>query len=242
MRIRRAIGTAPLAGLGAVGARDRRARLVARARAGPARERSGAVGRSQRDQRAARRASRARRRGATKARGRCAPPRSRSRRRRASSPTSAAICETQQAARRDLTQETERANRRLAAEQDALARQVRSSYMTGREELFKLLLSQESPATLGRMLVYFDYYNRARSARIDAVAGELATARGARQADDARRSRACGARSGASARGRRSRASRDERRAAVAKLDDEIRDGNARSRSCAPRSSGSRSS
>jgi hypothetical protein len=29
--------------------------------------------------------------------------------------------------------------------------------MTGREELFKLLLSQEDPAALGRMLVYFDY-------------------------------------------------------------------------------------
>ena len=79
----------------------------------------------------------------------------------------------QQAARRELTQETERTNRWLAAEKAALARQVRSSYMTGRQELFKLLLSQEDPAALGRMLVYFDYYNRARSARIDTVGGEL---------------------------------------------------------------------
>jgi septal ring factor EnvC (AmiA/AmiB activator) len=46
--------------------------------------------------------------------------------------------------------------------------------MTGREELFKLLLSQETPATLGRMLVYYDYFNRARSVRISAVGAELA--------------------------------------------------------------------
>jgi len=78
-------------------------------------------------------------------------------------------------ARRDLELKAERANRSLAAEKDALARQVRSSYIAGREELTKLLLSQESPAALGRMLVYFDYYNRARSARIGAVTGELAT-------------------------------------------------------------------
>jgi len=81
---------------------------------------------------------------------------------------------TQEKTRRELELETASANRRLGAEKDALARQVRSSYMAGREELTKLVLSQESPAALGRMLVYFDYYNRARSARIAAVSGELA--------------------------------------------------------------------
>jgi len=80
---------------------------------------------------------------------------------------------TQRTSRRGLKEQTERTNGRLAAEQAALGRQVRSSYITGREELFKLLLSQESPANLGRMLVYYDYYNRARSVRIDAVAAQL---------------------------------------------------------------------
>jgi septal ring factor EnvC (AmiA/AmiB activator) len=46
--------------------------------------------------------------------------------------------------------------------------------MTGREELAKLLLSQESPASLGRMLVYYDYFNRARTERIAAASRELA--------------------------------------------------------------------
>lgn len=79
----------------------------------------------------------------------------------------------QRAARRSLGEQTERANQRLSAERAALGSQVRLSYITGRSEVFKLVLSQESPATLGRMLVYYDYLNRARSARIAAVSGDL---------------------------------------------------------------------
>jgi septal ring factor EnvC (AmiA/AmiB activator) len=131
----------------------------------------------------------------------------------------------QQTARRDLTLESQRANRRLATEKAALARQVRSSYMTGREELFKLLLSQESPATLGRMLVYFDYYNRARSARIATVAGELEKLAGLEQ-ETTRVETELAALEAAQAREIEAlERSRDERRTVVAKLDAEIRDG-----------------
>jgi septal ring factor EnvC (AmiA/AmiB activator) len=81
----------------------------------------------------------------------------------------------EQRARRDtLARESTEAMQRLARERAALAGQVRLSYMTGREELAKLLLSQESPATLGRMLVYYDHFNRARTARIAAATRELA--------------------------------------------------------------------
>jgi septal ring factor EnvC (AmiA/AmiB activator) len=85
----------------------------------------------------------------------------------------------EQRTRRDtLERESTAAMQRLAQERDALAGQVRLSYMTGREELAKLLLSQESPATLGRMLVYYDYFNRARTARIAAASRELAVLHG----------------------------------------------------------------
>jgi septal ring factor EnvC (AmiA/AmiB activator) len=81
----------------------------------------------------------------------------------------------EQRARHDtLARESAEAARRVARERDALAGQVRLSYMTGREELVKLLLSQENPATLGRMLVYYDYFNRARSSRIAAASREVA--------------------------------------------------------------------
>lgn len=77
--------------------------------------------------------------------------------------------------RQELDRQTRAAQRRLAVERETLAEQVRMSYMTGRQEVLKLVLSQESPASLGRMMVYYDYLNRARSSRIDAVGAELDT-------------------------------------------------------------------
>jgi septal ring factor EnvC (AmiA/AmiB activator) len=133
---------------------------------------------------------------------------------------------TEQGTRRELEAETERANARLAAERAALARQVRASYMAGRDELFKLLLSQESPATLGRMLVYFDYYNRARTTRIAAVAEDLAKL-AELEAETARVEQELAALEEAQ-RGQVAvlERTRGERRAAVAKIDAEIRDDN----------------
>lgn len=54
----------------------------------------------------------------------------------------------------------------LVAERDALAAQVRAAYATGRQERIKLLLNQEDPATLSRVLAYYDYLHRARAARM----------------------------------------------------------------------------
>jgi septal ring factor EnvC (AmiA/AmiB activator) len=134
---------------------------------------------------------------------------------------------SQRATRRSLGEQTERANQRLAAERAALGRQVRLRYMTGREELFRLLLSQESPAEVGRMLVYYDYYNRARSQRIGVISAEVRkleelgaeTERveqnlAALEAEQAREVAALAK-------------SRDERGAAVATLDASIKDANA---------------
>jgi len=61
----------------------------------------------------------------------------------------------------------------LSNERDALGHQVLLSYMTGREELLKLVLNQENPAALGRMVTYYDYFNRFRSERIEAARVEL---------------------------------------------------------------------
>jgi septal ring factor EnvC (AmiA/AmiB activator) len=63
---------------------------------------------------------------------------------------------------------------RLAEQQAALAEQLRMNYMVGRQENLKLLLNQDSPARLGRMMVYYEYLNRERSDRIDGVNNELA--------------------------------------------------------------------
>jgi septal ring factor EnvC (AmiA/AmiB activator) len=57
----------------------------------------------------------------------------------------------------------------LASQRDALAGQIRASYALGRQERLKMLLNQEDPAAVGRVLVYYDYFNRARSEQIQQV-------------------------------------------------------------------------
>lgn len=58
---------------------------------------------------------------------------------------------------------------RIREEREALRRQIQGAYRTGREEQLKLLLNQEDPAAIGRMLVYYDYLNRARTERIESI-------------------------------------------------------------------------
>jgi septal ring factor EnvC (AmiA/AmiB activator) len=62
----------------------------------------------------------------------------------------------------------------LAKQREVLAAELRSAYVGGRQEQFKLLLSQEDPATLGRMLTYYSYFGRARSAKIAEIQGIVA--------------------------------------------------------------------
>lgn len=55
----------------------------------------------------------------------------------------------------------------------ALARQMRAAYRSGRRDYLKLLLKQQDPELMGRMLTYYDYFNRARSRQIANVSQEL---------------------------------------------------------------------
>jgi len=80
------------------------------------------------------------------------------------------------AARREsLSREARVAKDRLDRERDQLAEQVLVTYLLGRQERLKLLFSQESPSRLGRMLVYHDYLNTARSMRVNVVARNIDT-------------------------------------------------------------------
>jgi septal ring factor EnvC (AmiA/AmiB activator) len=99
----------------------------------------------------------------------------------------------------------------LGRETDLLAAQVRAAYTNGRQERIKLLLNQQDPASLGRMMAYYRYLSEHRGHNIDAVnehlselaslhgeaAGErdrLATLARARQAELARLDKAQGQR------------------------------------------------
>ena len=57
----------------------------------------------------------------------------------------------------------------LNVERELLADQIRMAYKSGRHDFLKLLLNQENPEKLGRIMTYHDYYNRARSDRISEI-------------------------------------------------------------------------
>ncbi len=70
---------------------------------------------------------------------------------------------------RELASERALEQENLVAERDVLAAELRAAYVTGREEHLKLLLSQKDPAALGRVLVYYSYFGKARAGRIAAI-------------------------------------------------------------------------
>jgi murein hydrolase activator len=98
--------------------------------------------------------------------------------------------------------------------------------MNGRAELLKLVLSQQSPAQLGRMLVYFEYFNRARSARISSVSAEVTELSDLGEQRDRATAELASLESAESAQVASLEHARDERRALVAKLDAGIADAN----------------
>jgi septal ring factor EnvC (AmiA/AmiB activator) len=74
---------------------------------------------------------------------------------------------------RELELERAQLEKDLAGERGALAGELRTAYVNGREEEIKLLLNQEDPATFGRMLQYYGYLGRARAERIGSIRDKL---------------------------------------------------------------------
>lgn len=74
---------------------------------------------------------------------------------------------------KELEGEQARRERELGAERGALAGELRAAYVNGREEQLKLLLNQQDPSSVGRMLAYYGYFGRARAERIDSIRDQL---------------------------------------------------------------------
>lgn len=58
-------------------------------------------------------------------------------------------------------------NKDLSLQRELLSQQVSTAYTIGKQEYLKLLLNQENPSAIGRVLTYYEYFNQARSERID---------------------------------------------------------------------------
>jgi septal ring factor EnvC (AmiA/AmiB activator) len=52
-------------------------------------------------------------------------------------------------------------------QQEYIGRQIRAAYQIGNQEYLKVLLNQEDPNQISRMLTYYDYFNRARASQIE---------------------------------------------------------------------------
>jgi len=78
------------------------------------------------------------------------------------------------ARRAELAAEREREEAGLAADRGALAGQLRAAHMIGQREPIKLLLNQRDPAEAGRVLVYYQYFGKARASQIAAIDAHLA--------------------------------------------------------------------
>jgi septal ring factor EnvC (AmiA/AmiB activator) len=86
---------------------------------------------------------------------------------------------TDQSLRRQQRQlaelEAERADARLKLDkhQSSLERQIRAAYAMGRQEKVKILLNQQDPAVVSRVMVYYDYFNAARIEQMDRIEESL---------------------------------------------------------------------
>jgi septal ring factor EnvC (AmiA/AmiB activator) len=69
----------------------------------------------------------------------------------------------------EIEAELETREAELRAESDQLAAQVSAAYTSGSQEQLKLLLNQDDPATLGRLMTYYRYLSDYRGDNIAAV-------------------------------------------------------------------------
>lgn len=66
-----------------------------------------------------------------------------------------------------LEDERDAVRERLGRMRAVLAKELQTAYRNGRQERIRLLLNQDDPARIGRMLTYQGYFTRARSRRMD---------------------------------------------------------------------------
>ena len=84
-----------------------------------------------------------------------------------------------------LRQQREAYLAQLDQRMDLLAEQLRWSYRSGRQSRIKLVLNQDDPLKVSRLLAYYDYYAAAQAERISLLREALTTLEAMRQSIDA---------------------------------------------------------
>ncbi|MAR91917.1 MAG: hypothetical protein CML06_13705 [Pseudomonadales bacterium] len=114
------------------------------------------------------------------------------------------------------------------AQRAALKQDINAAYRAGRQEYVKLLLNQEQPDKLARLMKYYDYFHQARMERIQAFNATLREIR----ANEAKINEGVGQLSRLKqtleTERRQLQAAQDERKQALAKLDTRLQDNTSR--------------
>lgn len=110
----------------------------------------------------------------------------------------------------------------LQTQRRQLASEVRAAYLMGHQQQIKLLLNQQQPASVGRVLVYFAYLTRARSERIASLHETLRQLRQLEEQIEQKRARLNALQQRKRAESQRLEQQKRERQALVARLSQQL--------------------
>jgi len=140
----------------------------------------------------------------------------------------AADLETQRKSVRGLEQERDAYLAQLGEREDALGRQILAAWELSRASRLKLVLNQDDPARVGRLLAYYELIGEAQGARIEELRAALARLEGIQEALDRELATLDGIQKEHERRRERLQAQRQERLALVASLERSLADDAAR--------------
>ncbi|WP_455367146.1 murein hydrolase activator EnvC family protein [Kaarinaea lacus] len=78
-----------------------------------------------------------------------------------------------QAKRHTLLEQQNELKQNLSTHRDYLTKQMQAAYAMGKQEYIKLLLNQQNPSDISRMVVYYQYLNASRTDRINEITRNL---------------------------------------------------------------------
>jgi len=77
----------------------------------------------------------------------------------------------QQQQLKQLQKKRAKQEQELDTHRGLLSQQIRTAYAMGRQERIKILLNQQDPATISRVMAYYDYFNQARMEQLALIQG-----------------------------------------------------------------------
>jgi murein hydrolase activator len=115
-------------------------------------------------------------------------------------------------------------NKKLGAQRETLAALLRSAYAIGHHEELKLLLAEENAATIGRMLAYFRYFERARISEIESLLKDLSALADVQKAIEEQAAQLAASREQRLTEVQRLDDERAQRQKLLSELDDQLKD------------------